>query len=235
MLSPLPLSQPADHSTHLHVARLQRRRVRHHSDAPAQHRTATLSSLAWRGPQALPAPSRHTCDLSTCACHAMPAPQRASFQRPACHVCVLCDCVLCVRPFALSETSVHFALMMMMLAKQNPASCHTKRAPHHARAPAFLTAPILTRYPWHQLVWRPPSCVPPLTCCPAPRVPAWHAGTQGDVTPCKGCPRHVTCGAHPPCHALSVQRPPMVPCLIPQLCLQSPACPLWPPSTGTHV
>jgi hypothetical protein len=51
-------------------------------------------------------------------------------------------------------------------------SYRIRRTTHHARAAALLTAPILNYYPWHQLVWRPPRCVPPLTCCPTQRVPA---------------------------------------------------------------
>ena len=51
-------------------------------------------------------------------------------------------------------------------------SYRTRRTTHHARAAALLTAPILNCYPWHQLVWCPPRCVPPLTCCPTQRVPA---------------------------------------------------------------
>ena len=123
----------------------------------------------------------------TCTCHSS-APAPVVPASCECDLlwrgCVLCDCVLCTtRPhvraigsFLTARQEYCLVLLMMMITprfhKNAAKPCHTKRNTHHAQAPALLTAPVLTRYPRHQLVRCPLSCVPPLTCRPASRVPA---------------------------------------------------------------
>ena len=174
MLSPLSLSQLAHHSAPagIPVAASPCTSPQRRTGATPHSPHAQCGRMAC-GSQAAKAQSRRPCNPSTCTCHATASPQRASFQRPACHGCIVCV-RLCAGPSALAQSEVSARMMMMTprFHKNAAKSCHTKRTTYHAQAPALLTAPVLTRYPRHRLVQCPLSCVPPLTCRPAPRVPA---------------------------------------------------------------
>ena len=110
MLSPLSLSQLAHHSAPagIPVAASPCTSPQRRTGATPHSPHAQCGRMAC-GSKAAKAQSRRPCNPSTCTCHATASPQRASFQRPACHGCIVCGAIVCrpVRARAIGSFRTH--------------------------------------------------------------------------------------------------------------------------------